>query len=304
MGWFWIALINPLVLAFINHFDKFLLSKYIKGGTVGALIVFSALFAIIAIPVVILIDPNVLHSASLIQGLILMGNGALLTLAILLYLYAIDSDEASYVVPFFEFIPIFGLILSFLILGEVLSSKYLLSGGIIVAGGVILSLDLTPSPNRFKKKLVLLMLGSSFFYALNAVIFKYIALDLGFVNSLFWDLIGKFILGVLLLLSIKSYQKQFFYLIKNNGIAITGLNIVNEILGLLGEFALVLAIMYAPVALVQSVGSTHSAFVLIIGIIITLFFPKFGKETLEKKHLTQKIIGITLMIIGVYFLGF
>ena len=302
MNWFLIALINPVVHAFVNHFDKFLLSKYMKGGTVGALIMFSSLFAVVALPIIYIINPSVLSSVSFTQGLILMGNGVFLTLAILLYLYAIDLDEASYVAPFFQLIPLFGLFFGFLILGETLTTNQLIAGGFILLGSLLLSVELAGGGSKIKGKLVLLMIGSSLFYSVNAVIFKSVAESQGFLDSLFWDFLGKFLFGVVLFFAVRSYREQFIHLLKVSRSRIIGLNIINEVLSLIGEMALVFAVLFAPVALVQSVGGLQPAFVLIIGIILTLFFPKFGKEALETKFLAQKIIGIVIITFGVYLL--
>lgn len=304
MNWFLIALLNPILHAFINHFDKYLLSKYIKGGTVGALILFSALFAVVALPVIFFINPQVLSSVSFWQGLILMLNGALLTVAILFYLYALDTDEASYVAPFFQLVPVFGFITGFLILGEVLTSQQVVAGLVILAGSFLLSLELNEGKTRIKKKMVLLMLGSSFFYAINAVIFKSIAVHQGFLDSLFWDMAGKFLFGVILYFAVASYRKEFIHLIKVSGKAVISLNVFNEIIGLIGEFALIFAVLYAPVALVQSVSGMQPAFVLIIGVFLTVFFPKFAEESLTRKFLAQKILGIVIITIGVYLLEF
>lgn len=304
MNWFLIALLNPILHAFINHFDKYLLSKYIKGGTVGALILFSALFAVVALPVIFFINPQVLSSVSFWQGLILMLNGALLTVAILFYLYALDTDEASYVAPFFQLVPVFGFITGFLILGEVLTSQQVVAGLVILAGSFLLSLELNEGKTRIKKKMVLLMLGSSFFYAINAVIFKSIAVHQGFMDSLFWDMAGKFLFGVILYFAVASYRKEFIHLIKTSGKAVISLNVFNEIIGLIGEFALIFAVLYAPVALVQSVSGMQPAFVLIIGVFLTVFFPKFAEESLTRKFLAQKILGIVIITIGVYLLEF
>ena len=115
-------------------------------------------------------------------------------------------------------------------------------------------------------------------------------------------MLGKFLFGVLLFVGVKSYQEQFITLIKTNGPKIFGLNVVNEVLSLVGEIALVLAVLYAPVALVQSVGGLQPAFVLIFGVIITTFFPRFGQESLERKYIIQKIIGIVIVTAGVFVL--
>lgn len=302
MNWFLIALINPIAHAFVNHFDKYLLSKYVKGGTVGALILFSSLFAVFALPIIYFINPGVIGGITFMQGVILMVNGAFLTIGIILYLYAIDSDEASYVAPFMQFYPVFGFILGFLLLKEVLSVNQIFAGVLIVVGSIILSYELTPGKKKFKLRLVALMLGACFFYSINAVIFKMIAVDEGFTTSLFWDMAGKFVFGLILFLSLKSYQTEFIGMIKNNGIKVVILNVINEIIGLVGEIATVFAVLFAPVAMVQSLTGLQPVFVLILGIFLTLVFPKFVKESLSRNHLLQKIIGVVIVTVGVFLL--
>src|ERR1035437_9572169 len=99
MSWFFIALIGPILYAIANHTDKYLISKYLKGGQVGSLVIFSAIFSVIALPIIIFIHP-VVFGVSLVQGLVLAVNGMLVVVAVLLYFYALHKDEASYVVPF------------------------------------------------------------------------------------------------------------------------------------------------------------------------------------------------------------
>ncbi len=302
MNWFLIALINPIAHAFANHFDKYLISRFIKGGAVGTLILFSSLFAVVALPVIFIINPAVFETISVLRAIILMVNGGLLMVAVLFYLYALESSEASYVVPFFELIPIFGFILGYFVLGEVLSPYQLWAGGLIVLGGTVLSIELAEPKFKIKSKLVLLMLGSSFLYAVNAVIFKSIAVNQGFLDSLFWNMLGMVVFGITLFITVKSYRREFLDLIESNHYSTIGLNMLNEIVGLIGETALVFAVLYAPVALVMSVGGLQPMFVFILGVIITWFFPKFGKESFLFYHLAQKIIGIVIITAGVYFL--
>ncbi len=304
MNWFFIALINPIAHAAVNHIDKYLISRYVKGGSVGTLILFSALFSVVALPVIYFIHPNVFSVIQPLQALVLMINGGLLVTAIILYLYALGLDEASYVAPFFQLVPVIGFILGFLLLGEGLHGNQIMAGMLIVCGGIILSLEFGEGKKKIKTKLILLMLGSSFFYALNAVVFKSIAVHQGFLDSLFWDMAGKFVFGLVLFFAVKSYRQQFIDLIKTNRYSIIGLNILNEVIALVGEIALVLAVLFAPVALVQSVAGLQPAFVFIIGVLVTLLFPKIAQESLQRKMLLQKIGGILVITIGVYLLEF
>ena len=165
MNWFLIALINPLAHSVANHFDKYLLSKHIKGGTVGSLIVFTSLFSFFALPVIFIFNSNVLSSVGWSDAIVLIINGSFVSIAVALYLYALDLDEASYVAPFFQFYPIFGFILSYLFLGEVLVVNQFIGALFIILGSIILSIEFTKVEQKFKKKLILYMIGSSFFYA-------------------------------------------------------------------------------------------------------------------------------------------
>ena len=302
MNWFLIALINPIVHAFANHFDKYLITRFIKGGAVGALILFSSLFAIVALPVIWFIHPGVFEAMSPMRAIILMMAGGFMVIAVLFYLYALEFSEASYVAPFFQLIPVFGFILGYFILGEVLSAMQLWAGGLIVLGGIVLSLELAEPKFRIKHKLVFLMIGSSFFYALNAVLFKLIAVSQGFLDSLFWNMLGMVVVGIILFVTVKSYRREFLGLIESNHYSVIGLNALNDLLGLIGEAALVYAVLFAPVALVQAVGGLQPMFVFILGLIITWFFPKFGRESLLFHHLAQKITGIAIISAGVYLL--
>ena len=299
MQWFFIALINPIAHAFANHIDKYMISRYIKGGAVGALILFSSLFAIIALPIIFFLHPAV-FTISAIKILALMANGALLVLAIIFYFYALDLDEASTVTPLFQIVPVFGFIFGYFILGETLSAMQILGALFIIVGGVILSLKISEQKFKLNKKLIVLMIVSSLFYALNGVIFKSIAINQGFLGSLFWDMSGKLIFGVFIFIFIKSYRKQFIEVIKENRFSVIALGFLTEALATIGEVALVLAVLFAPVALVQSVASLQPLFVFIIGILITLFFPKFGRESLDKKSILKKIIGIIIITLGIF----
>jgi drug/metabolite transporter (DMT)-like permease len=302
MNWFFIALIGPILYAFANHTDKYLISKYLKGGEVGSLIIFSAIFSIVALPIIIFIHP-VVFGVSLIQAIVLGINGMLVVVAILFYFYALHKDEASYVVPFYQTIPIFAFILGYFILGETITKVQGIASLVIIAGALILSFELGLGKIRFKKDVVLLMLGASLLFAVNGVIFKLIAVDEGFWPSTFWGLVGKIILGFGFLFFVPSYRRQFLAMLKENKVAVLGLNSMSESLFIVAEAAMGYAIILAPVALVLLVNAFQPFFVLIIGVGLTLFFPRLSSESISKNALIQKICGIGLIIIGTYFLG-
>src|SRR5688500_240491 len=84
----------------------------------------------LALPIVLVIHPDV-FAIGLRQSAFLALNGMLTVVAILLYFYALHEDEASFVVPFYQTIPVFAFLLGYFILGETLSLSQIGSAALI-----------------------------------------------------------------------------------------------------------------------------------------------------------------------------
>lgn len=302
MTWFLIAIIGSFFYALTNHIDKYLISKYLKGTEVGSLIIFSSIFSFFALPIIYFIRPEV-FSVTLIQGSALALTGIMTVIAILLYFYALKGDEATNVVPFYQTIPIFAFILGYIILGETFTYTQTVASMIIILGAIILSLDLGTGRIRFKGKIVILMLTASFLYAASSVIFKLVALEEGFWISTFWELAGKVILGVFFLVAIPVYRKHFFNVLKHNKVRVLTLNSINETLAIIADALVGFATLLAPVALVLLAGAFQPVFVLLIGVILTIFLPQISKESLTKKNMFQKVLAICIIMLGTFLLG-
>jgi drug/metabolite transporter (DMT)-like permease len=109
MSWFFIALWAPFLLACANHNDKFLLSRYVKQKSIGSIVILSALFSGVAIPIILFIQSDVYH-VSFVQGAALVATGMSSVFAAVCYLYALNIDEASFVTPFYQTVPIFAYV--------------------------------------------------------------------------------------------------------------------------------------------------------------------------------------------------
>lgn len=304
MTWFYLALMAPLLWSVVNHIDKFLLSKYFKSGGVGALLIYSSLIALLVLPVVYAISPDVFDMAwqSMLTLLLV---GILSALAVMFYLYAMNEDEASVVMPFFQTIPIYGMAMSYFFLGETLTSEQVAYSAVIVLGAVILSFDLSEDSGLiFKKKLVGFVLTSSFFYALYQVLFKVGALEEDFWVSLFWQHVGLLLVGLFLLAFVPRYRREFLSMVKDNSAAIFSLNIGSELLTIVGNSFVAYASLLAPVALVMTVELYQPAFVFLFGVLLTLYLPKIAKERIRGRHLVQKLSAIAVIFAGSYLLYF
>ena len=59
------------------------------------------------------------------------------------------------------------------------------------------------------------------------------------------------------------------------------------------------ALLFAPLSIVQAIGSTTTLFVFAFGIVISLLYPRFGRENLSGRELAQKGIAAAFVAIGV-----
>lgn len=302
MNWFFIALASPALWGVSNHIDKYLISKYFKGGGVGALIIFSSIIGFFVLPFVLIFQPDVL-GISLLQALAIILGSIISLIAILIYLYALKQDEASIVVPLFQTIPIFAFLLGFFVLNETLTVRQILGSLFVMLGGASLSLDLNGKTPRMKTTIFFLMLLSSFCMALSGLIFKVIAVETDFWTTAFWGYVGDTLVGIFFLVCVASYRTEFLKVLQGNRMSILGLNAFNEIVNVIASLAFKFATLLAPLALVWTVNGFQPFFVFLYGVLITLFFPRIGSESLARKHVVQKIATIAVMFIGTYILN-
>jgi drug/metabolite transporter (DMT)-like permease len=302
MTWFFIALIGPFLYALTNHIDKILLEKYFKEGGVGTLVLFSSLLSVLSLPFLFWFDQTVFDiSGANIFALATVGFLNLLVLW--LYFLALSDEEASITVVFYQLVPVFALVLGFFILDEVLTTINVIAMAIIILGTSIVSFEIDQD-NKFKlrRKTIVYMVSASFFWALESVIFKFVALEENVIRSLFWENLMLVLMGIVIFVFVKSYRSNFIMALKSNSKAILSLNVGNETLFMLGNIAFAFAYLLAPIALILLTQSYQPIFVFAIGIFLTIFFPKVSVEKIQAKHLWQKFFAICITGIGTYML--
>ena len=142
------------------------------------------------------------------------------------------------------------------------------------------------------------MVACGFIMALASLIFKVFALKVEFWTTTFWMFVGEGIFGLALLM-IPSYRRQFIALLRTNTTALLSINASNELINLGGGLGSRYALLFAPLSIVQAIGSTTTLFVFAFGIVLSVFFPSFGREDLSGRELVQKGIAAVIVAIGV-----
>ncbi len=296
MSWLFFAFSGPVLWALSVHLDKYLVDRYFRESSVAVLLVFTAWIGVLLLPFIAAYHPETLHlplksSAIMsLSGLFYMGG-------MYFYLQALQEEEASVVAPFFQTSPIFGYGLAYFVLGETLSHQQLLGVALIVTGAALLSLRRGQRRSAVKTRLVVKMLACAFSLAIGSLIFKAFAVAEDFWPTTFWMFVGEAIFGAGLL-SVPHVRRQFLKLLRLHTVPVLTVNAANELINLGGGLGARYALMFAPLSLVQAIGSTTTLFVFIFGTVLSLLGVGV-REDLSARNLLQKGASGALIAAGV-----
>jgi uncharacterized membrane protein len=297
VSWVVYAFSGPVLWAVSVHFDKYLVERFFKHSHVAVMLLFTAFVGVVLMPFIWMFQPSVTSAGARNIALIVF-SGILYMSALLLYLRALQTEEASVVAPYFQAGPLFGYALAYFVLGETLTGRQLAGGILILIGALIVSVRFDQGPRIFKARLAALMLPCGFAIALSGLIFKIFAIEVEFWTTTFWMFAGEAMFGCALLL-IPFYRKEFTTVLRANTVALLSINGSNELINIGGGLGNRYALMFAPLSLVQAIGSTTTLFVFAFGVVLSLVWPKLGREDLSGRELLQKGMAALLVALGV-----
>ncbi|MDP2789607.1 MAG: EamA family transporter [bacterium] len=294
MSWLPFALAAPLLFGSTNFIDKFLIQKRVKdpialtmiGGITG-LVAGLIFFAI--------------NGRGGVDGrsiFILLISGALFQFALIPYYWSLEQEDTSRIVPLFQVIPILTLVLSAIFLGEHLLPRQFIGFCIILVGGIAVSLERGARGMLRVRKAFWWMMLSSLLYTLPIIMFKSVSTTDDFWHSLAFESLGS-ACGAIVLACVPRYRKRFFAAIRNTHVGTWAPIGLNELMDLGGRMALFFASTLAPLALVTVVGAIQPLFVLLIGLGLTVFFPRILKEDIRNKVIALKVAAALIVLVGI-----
>jgi bacterial/archaeal transporter family protein len=298
MPWYIFAFAAPVFYSFSVFIDKYLIEKRIKDpiSLVALFEIFSGVLGIIIGLV------TGFKFIGLIPTGLIMSAGMLLCFYLIPYFEALKIDEASRVVPLFQFVPVITLILSALFLKETLSIKQIMGLIIVVIAAVSLSADKIEGKLFKPRKSLWLILLSSLMYGSIGILFRYTVKGVNFWTTISYEYLGAGLAGIILF-SIPKVRKG---LKKDLNSIKTSLGIIalDKLGGVLAQLTEAVALTLVAVPLVNAVESIQPLLMLVEGIILTIWVPHLIKENINKEVLFYKFISIIVMMGGLYLITF
>lgn len=282
-----------------NILDKVLVQRFGANGGVRALVILSALFPTVMVPICIFSGAMVDLSAY--ATLVLLLSGLAQIAWIWLYMLALHRADVTIVMPLMALSPVAAWIFGLTLLDEMPSFAETAACAIIVLGAIILTYE--HHSRRINLSLLMLGLAASALAAATNALFKLaVGTDEGYWSGMYWQSIGTILFGLALFWASKQVRIEFRDFFADNAVLGIGINATNESVTLVGNALFSQAVLYGQIAVIQSMEALQPVFVFILGAVLARLSPRHLSEDLSMGTTIKKLLGIAIICAGTIML--
>ena len=147
------------------------------------------------------------------------------------------------------------------------------------------------------------MILSSFMYGSITVLFRFVSRDTNFWAAVSYQYIGTGGFGGVLLILFPRGTTWVCCTINRDKKSIRVI-VISHSLGLLAQLSESIAVTMVAVPLVHIIWSIQPVIVLILGTLLTVWFPHIIKEDIKKAVVAHKLVSVALMFCGLFLVYF
>ncbi|MBR0424135.1 EamA family transporter [Candidatus Saccharibacteria bacterium] len=305
MSWLILVAIAVLFDVFRIFTDNYISDVYYKGREVASQKMFSAIGkTIVSIIILIAVGFSFTEFSPSTIWLLLL-SGALLSLAEIPYYLALGIEDSTNIGIFIQLAPILYLILGWLFLGDTFSPIQLAAIAIILVAPVLIVMTSRKRSRKVKLHAVLL----AFLYVLIAVIGNLIFVNVNaenfdthfLIEEISLTILGTGLTDLIIMLALPKWRIRYYHVRKKSKNKVLIPLGISMTVGLIKSFAYRAALVAAPAVALASAASdsVEPIAIFFMGVILTLIWPNFGREKLDKKTVRIHLIATVLVVIGI-----
>ena len=216
----------------------------------------------------------------------------------LLWYKALTKEEVSRVIAIYYLYPIFGALLAKFFLREEISFLKWLAIILAVFGAILISLKREKLSQKIKlRSALLIILPASLIEGVMEIIDKYVLFQISPWYLLILGSFGFFIMTFFVFTISLNLRKEVIQVFSN--FFILKSVILVHFIYFLATLLFLFAASLTFITYVSAVSVSQPLFVFLLTIILSLQFPKFLKEPLDKKTTFVKALSIILIISGI-----
>lgn len=304
--WISLTIIAHFMNAFVSILDRYIVASGKIGrpivvtfyvSVLSALGIFAFCFSWLDLPFGSFSLPNISNVMAPSAYLILLSFSAAACFIIALYslFSAFLLSEASDVVPVVSSISALStLLFSFYFLNSALSSNFLWGFLFLVLGTFLIA------HFRMTKKLIYLCLVTGILFGLNLVLIKLSFNITNFDNAFFWSRFCIAFLSLFILFIPKFHERNTELKIKTKKTKRQGLFLIlfNKTLAGISAILILKAVELGDVSIVQALAGIQFVFLVLFSVFLGHKAPKCIGENCETKDKIQKIVSVSIIIVG------
>ena len=297
-----IAVVSDALRIFI---DNYISDVYFKEkGAVSQKIVSGIVTPILGIIILIVTGFNFTEIPPVALTLLLM-SGVLGSLAGIPYYKALEIDDSTNIGIFFQFSPILYLIIGWIIGDEQFSIIQLLACFIILAAPLLVVITAKKRSRKVRIKAALLAFISIIFYVASGETFIQGNVDsINIFSEIGLVLITKGLSDLLIIGSRRKLRRRLAKVVKSSRRKVLFPINISIVMRVIQEFSYRIGLIIAPSVAIASAASdaVEPAVIFFMGLLLTILWPKFGREKLQKKTVLVHFIATVLVVIGIVIL--
>ena len=303
----WIVFVIFAVLADSSRIfiDNYTSDVYFKGHNAAAQKYFYSYALLVMALIFFAMAGFNFADISLMTVALIILSGLLHGFAGIPYYRALELDDSTNLGIFVQLAPVFYLILGWLFLDQSFSPIQLIAFAVILSAPALIVFTARKKSRKVKLKAVLY----AFLYVVIAVIGNLLFVkvspeNIPFTASVGLVLVGKSLADIIICIGNPKLRKRFLAVVKQSKRRVLVPLTINSFVGGIQQFTYRAALVTAPAVAIASAASDSAEPIAIffMGILLTLIWPKFGREKLDKKSICIHLIATILVVIGVVLL--
>lgn len=222
------------------------------------------------------------------------------------YYKVLELDNSTNLSIFVQLSPVLYLILGYLFLGDTISAVQLVAFFIILSAPLLV---IVSAKKRKAKQMKLKAAFYAFLYVLmivvgNLIFVKQNTVEIAFITELAFTFLGKGVGNTIIMAFMPKWRKRYHEVSQKSHGKVYRPLFCTFAACIVKDFTQYSAMIAAPSIALASVvaDSSKPVVIFLMGIIMTMLWPKFGREDLSRRAIVVHLVATILIVMGVVLL--
>ena len=297
--WLFLCIAVALIWSFSAFIDNYITDVIFRGKKPQSMKIFngiSYLFFALVIPLVFGVK-----SVSIDHIALLLLSGIASSIASIPYYLALRDEESTTAAVYYQLIPVIYLISDWLLFGETITPIQLMAFIIILtAPAIIIFTRKRPHSRHIEFNAAMFFTLYALITAVSGILSTHVGEKYDFPSVFFYFLVGRGISDIVLYATHSDWQKRMKAVWRRKKWQFLLAESSNQIICIIAEFLSRYALIVGVASLVSvTYNVLELIFTFALGIILSIIWPKFGREKLSRHIIIAHFIATILATIGI-----